>query len=60
MIAKLMHPSGADPTRTVVSHRKEVAQRSSLRGFRDDYHDLEADVVVLAGETHLSTRPVSR
>ena len=50
---------GMDFAKTVVSHLKEVVQRSSIRGFRDDYHDVDADVVVLAGETHLGTKPVS-
>ena len=31
--------------------------RSSIRGFKYDYHD--ADVVVLAGETHVHTKPLS-
>ncbi|KAH8993710.1 hypothetical protein EDB92DRAFT_374969 [Lactarius akahatsu] len=47
----------ADFAKTIVSHLKEVVQRSSIRGFRDDYHDVDADVVVLAGETHIDTKP---
>ncbi len=43
----------------IVNHSKQVAQRSSIRGFKDDYHDVDADVVVLDGETHLHTKPVS-
>ncbi len=50
---------GMDFAKTVVSHLKEVVQRSSIRGFRDDYYDVDADVVVLAGETHLFRKPVS-
>ncbi|KAI9439114.1 hypothetical protein H4582DRAFT_1813373 [Lactarius indigo] len=47
----------ADFAKTIVSRLKEVVQRSSIRGFRDDYHDVDADVVVLAGETHINTKP---
>ncbi|KAI9444791.1 hypothetical protein H4582DRAFT_2108601 [Lactarius indigo] len=50
---------GADFAKTVVTHLKEVAPRSSIRGFRDDYYDVDADVVVLAGETHLYRKPGS-
>ncbi|KAI9450405.1 hypothetical protein BJY52DRAFT_1227242 [Lactarius psammicola] len=45
------------PACIVVGHLKEVVPRSSIRGFRDDYHDVDADVVVLAGQTHLGTKP---
>ncbi|KAI9450463.1 hypothetical protein BJY52DRAFT_176517 [Lactarius psammicola] len=48
---------GMDPAKIIVSHFKQVAQRSSIRGFRDDYHDVDADVVVLSGQTHLGTGP---
>ncbi|KAH9058115.1 hypothetical protein EDB87DRAFT_952861 [Lactarius vividus] len=47
----------ADLAKTIVGHLKEAVQRSSIRGFRDDYHDVDADVVVLAGETHIGTKP---
>ncbi|KAH9028798.1 hypothetical protein EDB84DRAFT_1588862 [Lactarius hengduanensis] len=47
----------ADFAKTIFSHLKEVVQRSSIRGFRDDYHDVDAGVVVLAGETHIGTKP---
>ena len=50
---------GGDFAKTVVSHLKQVAERSSIRGFRDDYYNVDADVVVLAGETHLYRKPVS-
>ncbi|KAH9009055.1 hypothetical protein EDB84DRAFT_1446552 [Lactarius hengduanensis] len=44
-----------------VGSMRQVAPRSSIRGFKDDYHDVDADVqvVVLAGETHINTKPVS-
>lgn len=43
----------------VVGHARQVAPRSSIRGFRDDYHDVNADVVVLSGQTHLGRKAVS-
>ena len=51
--------SGTDFAKAVVSHLKEVVPRSSIRGFRDDFYDVDADVIVLAGETHLYRKPVS-
>ncbi|KAH9007983.1 hypothetical protein EDB83DRAFT_687835 [Lactarius deliciosus] len=45
-----------DPAELIISHALLVAQRSSIRGFKDDFHDEDAGVVVLAGETHLDTR----
>ncbi|KAH9021768.1 hypothetical protein EDB84DRAFT_1565207 [Lactarius hengduanensis] len=47
---------GMDPAKLIVGHAMLVAQRTSIRGFKDDFHDEDADVVVLAGETHLDTR----
>jgi hypothetical protein len=51
---------GMDYAKTVVQPIKEVAPRSSIRGFKEDYYHVDADVVVLAGETHLFRKPVSR
>lgn len=51
---------GIDYAKTVVGHLKAVVPRQSIRGFKDDYHDVDADVVVLAGETHLGRKAVSR
>ena len=48
-----------DFAKIVVGHFKDVVQRSSIRGFRDDFDGLDADVVLLAGETHLYRKPVS-
>ncbi|KAH9173184.1 hypothetical protein EDB89DRAFT_2095346 [Lactarius sanguifluus] len=48
---------GMDLAKIVVGDLKQVAPRSSIRGFKDDYHDVDADVVVLAGETHVNTKP---
>jgi hypothetical protein len=48
-----------DYAKTVIGHLKQVVPRSSIRGFKDDYDDVDADVVVLAGETHVMTKPVS-
>ena len=49
-----------DYAKTVVNPIKQIAKRSTIRGFKDDYYHLDADVVVLAGETHLYRKPVSR
>ncbi|KAH8993698.1 hypothetical protein EDB92DRAFT_1979327 [Lactarius akahatsu] len=46
-----------DLAKIVVGDLRQVAPRSSIRGFKDDYHDVDADVVVLAGETHINTKP---
>jgi hypothetical protein len=45
--------------KTVVQPMRQVAPRSTIRGFIDDYYHVDADVVVLAGETHLYRKPVS-
>ena len=50
---------GMEYAKTVVNPIRQVARRSSIRGFSDDYYNLDADVVVLAGETHLYRKPVS-
>jgi hypothetical protein len=51
---------GAEFAKTVVQPIKEVAPRSSIRGFKEDYYHVDANVVLLAGETHSSRKPVSR
>jgi hypothetical protein len=48
-----------DYAKTVVNPMRQVTERSTIRGFKDDYYHLDADVVVLAGETHLYRKPVS-
>jgi hypothetical protein len=48
-----------DYAKTVVNPNRQIANRSTIRGFKDDYYHLDADVVVLAGETHLYRKPVS-
>jgi hypothetical protein len=45
--------------KTIVYPIRQVARRSTIRGFKDDYYDVDADVVVLAGETHHHRKPVS-
>jgi hypothetical protein len=57
--AKLSSSHGMDYAKTVVQPIRQVAKRSTIRGFIDDYYDVDADVVVLAGETHLYRKPVS-
>jgi len=46
-----------DFVKHVVMPIRQVAQRTSLRGFIEDYHHVDADVVLLAGETHLNRKP---
>ena len=46
--------------RVVVLPIKQIAPRSSIRGFKDDYHDVDADVVVIAGEVHALRKTVSK
>jgi hypothetical protein len=58
--AKLSSSLGMDYAKTVVNPIRQVAKRSTIRGFKDDYYHLDADVVVLAGETHLYRKPVSK
>lgn len=45
--------------KTIVQPMKQVVPRSSIRGFKDDYYHVDADVVLLAGEIHLRRKPVS-
>jgi hypothetical protein len=45
--------------KTVVQPINQVVHRSTIRGFKDDYYHIDADVVILAGETHLYRKPVS-
>lgn len=56
----LLSISGVELDRQVVTTIKQVALRTSIRGFEDDYHNVYADVVVLAGETHLYRKVVSK
>jgi hypothetical protein len=44
--------------RTIIQPIKQVAARSSIRGFKDDYYHVDSDVVLLAGETHVWRKPV--
>ena len=57
--AELPSSLGMELAKTVVYPIKQVARRSTIRGFKDDYYDVDTDVVVLAGETHLYRKPVS-
>jgi len=45
--------------KSVVYPIRQVAPRQRLRGLRDDYGHLTADVVLLAGEVHNLYKPVS-
>ena len=44
--------------RTIIRPIKQVAPRSSIRGFKDDYYHVDSDVVLLSGETHIWRKPV--
>lgn len=48
-----------DYTKHVALPIRQVAPRRSLRGFKEDYAHLTADVVLLSGEIHLYRKPVS-
>jgi hypothetical protein len=50
---------GWELEKTVVKALKEVVPRSSIRSFKDDYYHADADVVLVAGETHVGRKPVS-
>jgi len=56
----LLSISGIELDRQVVTPIKQVAPRTAIRGLKDDYYDVDADVVVLAGETHLGRKVVSK
>jgi len=47
-----------DYVKHVAEPIRQVAPRWSLRGFKEDYGHLTADVVLLSGEIHLSRKPV--
>ncbi|KAH0838292.1 hypothetical protein J3R83DRAFT_6569 [Lanmaoa asiatica] len=49
--------AGMDFVKHVVMPIRQVAQRTSIRGFVEDYRHVDADVVLLAGETHLYRKP---
>lgn len=53
-----VYSAGMDLVKHVVMPMRQVAQRTSIRGFIEDYYHIDADVVVLAGETHLYRKPV--
>ena len=44
--------------RTIIQPIKQVAPRSSIRGFKDDYYHVDSEVVLLSGETHVWRKPV--
>ncbi|QRV76198.1 O-FucT domain protein [Ceratobasidium sp. AG-Ba] len=48
---------GMDYTKSVVEPIVQVAPRARLRGLVEDYNDIDTDVLVLAGETHLGRKP---
>lgn len=48
-----------DYTKTVVEPIRQVVPRYTLRGFKEDYADVDADVLLIEGEIHLGRKPVS-
>lgn len=48
-----------DYLKSVIEPIKQVAPRTALRGFIDDYDHMDQDVVLLEGEIHLYRKPVS-
>ncbi|KAG9098381.1 hypothetical protein FRC06_006468 [Ceratobasidium sp. 370] len=48
---------GMDYTKSVAEPMKQVAPRARMRGMVEDYADIDTDVLVLAGETHLGRKP---
>lgn len=48
-----------DYVKNVVNPIRQVAPRRTLRGLREDYGHLTADVVLLTGEVHYERKPVS-
>ena len=60
ILTPLLAISGLEMDRVVVLPIKQIAPRSSIRGFKDDYHDVDADVVVIAGEVHATRKVVSK
>lgn len=51
--------NGMEYMKTVTESARQVAPRTLIRGFRDDFVDVADDVVLLEGETHLERKPVS-
>jgi hypothetical protein len=49
---------GMDYTKTVVDPIRQVAPRSQIRGFVEDYSPVKAEVLMLEGEIHLGRKPV--
>lgn len=46
--------------KTVTKNSDEVAIISRMRGFLDEYGDLDADILFLQGEIHDDRKPVSK
>lgn len=48
-----------DYVKHVAEPIRQVAPRESLRGVKEDYAHIDADVLLLSGEVHLNRKPVS-
>ena len=56
----LSHSSMAwELDKTVIRPIKQVALRSSIRGFNNDYYHVDTDVVLIEGEVHVGRKTVS-
>jgi len=51
--------SGWELEKTITRPIRQVVPRSSIRGFKDDYYYVDADVVLTEGEVHVGRKPVS-
>ena len=60
ILTPLLAISGQEMDKAVVSPIKQIAPRSSIQGFKDDYYDVDADVVVIAGDIHPWRKAVSK
>jgi len=50
-------PGGDELLKTVTEHIKQVVPRSSIRGFKENYHRVDTDVALLEGDLHLGRKP---
>ena len=51
--------SGWELEKTIIRPIRQVVPRSSIRGFKDDYYYVDADVILVEGEIHSKRKPVS-
>jgi hypothetical protein len=51
--------SGLELDKTVTRPIRQVAPRSLIRGFKDDYYHVDTDLVLIEGNVHVGRKPVS-